>query len=120
MKILNTLQERHRYNVVHPRWATSTQKFQILIIIPSSKIKGYNPQQPRYISSSHSHSISHTITYIVYNALIKHTVVLQCFPFIGELPCENTTSYPIPWLRKLFANKNTKNFFQGFSPKPPS
>ena len=30
MQILNTLQERHIYNVVHPRWATSTQKLPVL------------------------------------------------------------------------------------------
>ena len=30
MKILTTLQERHIYNVVHPRWDIPTQKFSVL------------------------------------------------------------------------------------------
>ena len=30
MQILNTLQERHRYNMVHPRWDTFTQKLPVI------------------------------------------------------------------------------------------
>ena len=30
MQILNTLQEKQRYNMVHPRWTTSTQKLSVL------------------------------------------------------------------------------------------
>ena len=33
MKILNKLQERHKYNMVHPRWATSTHKLSILLLL---------------------------------------------------------------------------------------
>ena len=42
MQILNTLQERHKYNVVHQGWDTSTHKSPVLIIISSNKMKGYN------------------------------------------------------------------------------
>ena len=76
--------------------------FQSFIIISLSKIKGYNLQQPCYTSSSLSHILSHTITKIVlqcYNT-IQYTTILQCFPFIGELPWENTTGHSIPWARK--------------------
>ena len=43
------------------------------IIISFSKMKGYNLQQPRYTSSSLSHSLSHTITYINFTMLEYNT-----------------------------------------------
>ena len=86
---------------------------QSFIIIPSNKMKGYNLQQPRCTFSSHSH----IITEIVYNATIQYTTILQWFPFIGELPWENTTGHPIPWVWKQLANKHPKNFFRGISPQ---
>ena len=83
-------------------------------------MKGYNLQQPCCTSSSHSHSLSPTVTDIFYNATIQYTVILQCFPLIGELKWENTTSHPIPWVQKLLANKHPKISFGDVSLAPPS
>ena len=54
-----------------------------------------------------------------YNATIQYTSVLELFPFIRDLPWENTLSHPIPWVCKLLANKNIKNFSWGILPRTP-
>ena len=90
MQTVNTLQERHRYNVVHPRWAMPTWKFSVLYYYTIQENEGIQPATTLLHFLSHSHGLSHTITDIVYNATIPYKAVLQCFPFIGELPWENT------------------------------
>ena len=50
----------------------STKKFPVLLL-QSRKMKGYNLQQNCCTSSSRSHSLSHTITEIVYNTIQYHT-----------------------------------------------
>ena len=87
-------------------------------------MKRYNLQQTRCTSSSHSHSISHSITYIVYSDTIQYhtipsTTILQCFSFIGEIP------WKILWLTqyhgstKLLANKHPKKNSQGLRLQTP-
>ena len=68
----------------------------------------------------------HTITFsltqsqrLFYNDTIQYTTILQCFPFIGELPWENTTGHPIPWDHKLLANKYPKKILSGASAADP-
>ena len=68
----------------------------------------------------------HTLTFsltqshrLFYNATIQYIAILQCFDFIGELPWENTTGHPIPWVHKLLAKKHPKKFLSGASPLDP-
>ena len=119
MQILNTLQGRHKYNVVHLRWVMSTKKFPFLYYISSSKMKGYNLQEPYYTSSSHSYSLSHTITEIVlqwYNTINNSITILS---FYRGIIMGNTTGHPIPWVCKLLSNKHPKNFFWWILPHTP-
>ena len=60
MQILNTLQERHRYNMVHPRWATPTQKLSVLYYYTIQQNKGIQPAAtPLHFLFSLSQSLSH-------------------------------------------------------------
>ena len=55
-----------------------------------------------------SQSLSHNhIDYLQYNT-IPYAVVLQCFYFIGEIPWENTTGNPIPWVRKTVGQQTVR------------
>ena len=120
MQILKALQERHIYNVVHPRWATPTQKLPVLYYYTIQENEGIQPTTTLFHFLSHSHGLPHTITDIVYIATIPYIAVLQCFPFIGELPWENTMGHPIPWVHNTLANKHPKFSFGGFTPEPPN
>ena len=102
--------------MVHPRWLTSTQKLVVLLLYRPIKWRDTTYNKPHCTSCSHSQSLSHTITEIVYNATIQYTIILQYFLFIGEIPWENTMCHPIPWVRKLLANKHPKKFPSGASP----
>ena len=87
-------------------------------------MKGYNLQQHRCTSSSCSHSLSHTITKIVYNDTIQYNTIqysfiLQCFSFIGEIPWENTTVNSIPWVRKTVGQQTSQIFLSRASPLNP-
>ena len=118
MQILNTLLERHKYNVVHPRWATPTQKLPILYYYTIQQNEGI---QPTTTLLHFLFTLSQPLTQshrLFYNATIQYTTVLQCFPFIRELPWENTTDHPIPWVCKLLVNKHPKFSFEGFPLEP--
>ena len=75
------------------------------IIIPSNKMKGYNLQQPHCTSSSHSHSLSHTVTEIVlqcYNTIHNHFAMPS---FYNENTMGKYHRFPkyhgkIPWVHK--------------------
>ena len=118
MQILNTLEERHKYNVVHPRWDTSTQQLSVLLLL-------YRPIKWRDTTCNNPtalplHSLIVSLTQsqrLFYNATIQYIVVLQCFPFIGELPWENTTGHPIQRVHKMLENKHPKNLFRGCFPR---
>ena len=79
-------------------------------------MKGYNlatlPLHSLTVSLTQSHRF-------FFNTITQCTTILQCFPFIGKLPWENTIGHPIPWACKLLANKHPKKFFQDLPPKPP-
>ena len=73
---INTLQERHQYNTVHPRRDTSTHKFPILYYYTIPQNEGIQPAANLLCTSSPlSHSLSHTIT----------KIVLHCFNTIEIL-----------------------------------
>ena len=60
MQILNMLQERHRYNVVHPRWATLTQKLTFLYYYTIQQNEGIQPvATPLHFLFTLSQSLSH-------------------------------------------------------------
>ena len=91
MQTVNTLQERHRYNVVHPRWATPTQKLPVLYYYTIQENEGIQPTTTLlHVIFTLLQSLSHNHKDCFYNATIQCIVVLQCFPFIGELPWKNT------------------------------
>ena len=91
MKILNTLQERHRYNVVHPRWDMSTLKLPVLYNYTVQQNEGIQPATNMlHFLFSLSQSLSHNYRIDFHNATIHYTVVLQFLPFIEGIPWENT------------------------------
>ena len=88
----------------------------------SRKMKGYNLQQPHCTSSSLSHSLSLTITYHFYNAIIQYTTILQWIPFINGIPWENTMGFSKPWVYKSpiidqFMTMKLQHFTRHFFPK---
>ena len=84
---LNTLQRD-----IDLMWFTQTMGYVHTEIasplLPSRKMTGYNLQQYRFTSSSRSHSLSHTITQIVYNATIQyktiHSRIIMLFFYRGN------------------------------------
>ena len=69
MQILNTLQDRHRYNVVHPRWATPTQQLTVLYYYTIQRNEGIQPAAiPLHFLFTLSQSLSH-----------NHRDCLQCY-----------------------------------------
>ena len=54
-----------------------------------------------------SQSLSHNHRdYLQYNTIqYPYLAVLQCFYFIGEIPWENTTVNPIPWVHKTIGER---------------
>ena len=79
-------------------------------------MKGYNLQQYRYTLQLVAISLQNTE--IVYNT-IPYPVVLQCLSFIGEIPWENATVNPIPWVRKMVGQQTSQNIFSGVAPLNP-
>ena len=57
-------------------------------------------------------------TMLQYNT-IPYPAVLQCFYFIGEIPWENTTVNPIPWVRKIVGQQTYQNILLGATPPNP-
>ena len=57
------------------------------------------------LSQSLSHN--HRDCLQCYNT-IPYTTVLQCLSFIGEIPWENTTVNPIPWIRKTIGQQTSQ------------
>ena len=48
-----------------------------------------------------------------------YTDVLQLFSFIGEIPWENTTINPIPWVHKTIGQHTSQKKFSGAPPLNP-
>ena len=72
MQILNTLQERHIYNVLHPRWSTSTQKLSVLYCYTIQKNEGMQPATTPFhffftLSPYLSHNHRDSFTMLQYN-----------------------------------------------------
>ena len=60
MKKINTLQERHQYNMVHPIWAMSTQKFPVLYYYTIHQKEGIQPEATSvHLLFTLSESLSH-------------------------------------------------------------
>ena len=90
-----------------------------LLLYHSSKWRDTNCNNPATLPL-HSLTVSLTQSHrLFFNATIQYTTILQSFPFVGELPWEDTTSHPIPWVRKPLANKHHTKFFWGASPSNP-
>ena len=91
MKHINTLQERHQYNVVHLRWDTSTHKFPVLYYYIVHKNEGRQPTTHRlHFLFTFSQFLSHNHIDHFYNATIQYTTLLEFLSFIEGLPWENT------------------------------
>ena len=106
MQILNTIPERHRYNVVHPRWATSTQKLPVLYYYTIQQNKGIQPAAtPMHFLFRLSQSLSHNHKYC-FTMLQYNTTCIKMIFFYRELLWENTMGHPIRWVRKVLDNKD--------------
>ena len=89
-------------------------------IILSSKMKGYNLQQPRYTSSSHSHTVSHTIIEIVlqcYNTIHSHITMLSFYRGITMRKCYRSPN--TMGSQTVGQQTSQKNSFGFFAPKSP-
>ena len=94
------------------RWATSIKKLPILLL-QSKKMKGYTLQQTIALPL---HSLTVYLP-IQYNTIHSHVTMLS---FIGEIPWENATVNPIPWVCKTVGQHTSQNFFSRAPPWTPS
>ena len=100
--------------MVHPRGAMSTQKLAVLYYYTIQQNEGIKPAaNPLHFLFTLSQSLSHNhIEFLQYNT-IPYIAILQCFSFIGEIPWENTTVNPIPWVRKTVGQQTYQKIFFG-------
>ena len=84
--------------------------------ISIQKYEGIQPiATPLHFLFTLSQYLSHNhIDCLQYNT-IPYTTVLQCLSFIGEIPWENTTVNPIPWVYKNVGQKTSKTHVRVYS-----
>ena len=98
----------------------STQKLSILYYYTIQQNERIQPVAKPTTLPLHSLTVSLTQSRrMFYNVTIQYTTILQCFPFIRELPWENNTGHPISWAHKLLDNKHPKKYHSRASPPNP-
>ena len=116
MKILNTLQERDRYNVVHPIWDTSTHKFSVLYYYTIQQNEGIQPIVTMLhflftLSQSLSHNHRDCLQW--YNTIHNHIIILS---FYRGITMGKYYESPNTMGSQTMANKHPKKFLTGALP----
>ena len=109
MQILNTLQKRHKYNMVHPRWSTSTHKLPVLYYYTIQQNEGIQPATtPLHFLFTLSQSLS-----------CNHKDCFTVLSFYNGITMGKYYGSPNTMGLKIVGQQTSQIFLVGDSPSKP-